>query len=332
MQDLFIQMLKNENANNKAFIYDQFDSTVQTNTIKADGQLGASVIRIKENGAAVAMAIECNSRLNYINPKIGAALAVASAGRKVACTGAKPLAISDCLNYGNPQNPEVMWQFAQGCEGIKEACKELNTPVVSGNVSLYNETEGVSIYPSPTIVNVGVLEEANKTLKASFEKVGLSIYLLGETFGEFGGSLAMKAQDQKVAGELRAIDYKAELALWNLLYQANQNALLECANSVGIGGIAITLAKMFAISNVGVDLKSGFDDEKMIFDESASRAIIALDKDNEEAFLTLAKEFEVKVYKLGVSTSQKHFKLDSIELNKVEIDKLYFESFKEQIQ
>ncbi|WP_264756693.1 AIR synthase related protein, partial [Klebsiella pneumoniae] len=138
-----------------------------------------------------------------------------------------------CLNYGNPQNPEVMWQFAQGCEGIKEACKELNTPVVSGNVSLYNETEGVSIYPSPTIVSVGVLEDANKTLKASFEKENLSVYLLGESLGEFSGSMVMKIQDKKVSGSLKELDYKAELALWDLLYKANQNSLLECANSVG---------------------------------------------------------------------------------------------------
>lgn len=331
-QELFEKMLKNENINNKAFIYDQFDSSVQTNTIKADGALGASVIRIKENGASVAMAIECNSRLNYVNPKTGAALAVAAAGRKVACTGAKPLAISDCLNYGNPQNPEVMWQFAQGCEGIKQACKELNTPVVSGNVSLYNETEGVSIFPSPTIVNVGVLEDANKTLKANFEKENTIVYLLGESFGEFAASMAMKIQDKKVAGSLKELDYKAELALWNLLYKANQNSLLECANSVGIGGIAMTLAKMFAISSMGANLNSGFSDEKMIFDESASRAIVGLDKENEEAFLKLAHELGVKATKLGFSTKEQSFKLDSINLSKDELNKLYFDSFKEQIQ
>lgn len=331
-QELFEKMLQNENINNKAFIYDQFDSSVQTNTIKADGALGASAIRIKENNAAVAMAIECNSRLNYVNPKIGASMAVANAGRKIACTGAKPLAISDCLNYGNPQNPEVMWQFAQGCEGIKEACKELNTPVVSGNVSLYNESDGISIYPSPTIVSVGVNKNANKTLKSSFNKAGLCIYLLGESFAEFAGSMAAKIQDQKVAGKLKELDYKTELALWDLLFKANENSLLECANSVGIGGIAMTLAKMCAISKVGVNLKSGFDDEKMIFDESASRAIVGLSKENEEAFLKLAKIHGIKTTNLGFSTTEENFKLDNINLSKNELDKLYFDSFKEQIQ
>lgn len=332
IQDLFIQMIKNENVNDKAFIYDQFDSSVQTNTIKADGKLGASVIRVKENNAAIAMAIECNSRLNYIDPKIGASAAVASTGRKVACAGAKPLAISDCLNYGNPQNPEVMWQFAQGCEGIKEACKELNTPVVSGNVSLYNETEGVSIYPSPTIVNVGVLENSNRVLKASFDKAGIKIYLLGETLGNFAGSLVMKIQDKKVAGNLKNIDYKAELMLWNFLYKANQEFLLECANSVGVGGIAITLAKMCAISKKGMILESGFDDKKMIFDESFSRAIVGVDEKYEEKFLQLIQEFNIKAQKLGISTDEDCFKLDEINLSKKELNNLYFESFKEQIQ
>ncbi|HEC1786805.1 TPA: phosphoribosylformylglycinamidine synthase II, partial [Campylobacter lari] len=188
-QEAFEKLLADANISNKAYIYEQFDSSVQTNTLKSNGALGANSIRIKENNCLLSMAIECNSRLNYVNPKIGAAAAVASAGRKIACSGARPLAISDCLNYGNPQNPEVMWQFAQGCEGIKLACKELNTPVVSGNVSLYNETDGVSIFPSPTIACVGVNEKAENVLKSYFSKDTSAIYLLGESKGSFGGSL-----------------------------------------------------------------------------------------------------------------------------------------------
>ncbi|TQR34683.1 phosphoribosylformylglycinamidine synthase subunit PurL [Campylobacter sp. MIT 99-7217] len=328
-KELFKQLLSNENANDKAFIYDQFDSSVQTNTMKADGKLGASVIRVKENNAAVAMTVECNSRLNFIDPKIGAILNVANSGRKVACTGAKPLSISDCLNYGSPLNAEVMWQFAKGCEGIKEACKALNTPVVSGNVSLYNETEGTSIYPSPTIVCVGVLKEASKCLKSSF-KANTSLYLLGKTYGEFAGSLAMKVQDSKVAGVLKDFDYEAELKLWNFLYEANQKGILACANSVGVGGLAISLAKMCAISNVGVSLKSGFDDEALLFDESASRAIVGVN--DEQAFEALAAEFKLEFTRLGQSVAELNFVLDNINLSLNELKKLYFESFEEQIQ
>ena len=328
-QELFIKMLSNENISDKSYIYEQFDSSVQTNTLKADGSLGASVIRVKENNAALAMACECNSRLNFINPKIGAAIAVASAGRKVACTGAKPLAISDCLNYGNPENPEVMWQFAKGCEGIKEACKALNTPVVSGNVSLYNESNGISIYPSPTIVSVGLQEDANKILKSHFNKAQIPIYLLGESFGEFGASLAMKIQDNKVAGKLRELDFEAELKLWNFLYEANEKECLECANNVGIGGLAVSLAKMFAISNVGARLKSGFKQNAWLFEESQSRVIVGVKDEN--LFLNLIHQFNIPFTKLGCTDNDLNFVLDELSLSIKELKEIYFNSFRENL-
>jgi len=329
VQEAFLTLLSDENIADKAYIYEQFDSSVQTNTLKADGALGASVIRVKENNAALAMAIECNSSLNYINPRIGAIRAVADSGRKVACAGAKPLAISDCLNFGNPQNPEVMWQFAQACEGIKQACKALNTPVVSGNVSLYNESDGVSIYPSPTIVCVGINENAHKFLKSEFEQEGIFVYLLGESYGEFGGSMISKIQDKCVAGVLREFDFQNELVLWEFLQRANENNLLSCANSVGVGGVAISLAKMFARSKVGAVLKSGFENEALLFDESPSRAIVGV-KD-EGAFLKLALEFKLKVKALGVTKGDK-FELDSINLSLKDLKARYFNSFKEAMQ
>lgn len=296
-QEAFEKLLADENVSNKAYIYEQFDSSVQTNTLKSDGALGANSIRIKENNCLLSMAIECNSRLNYVNPKIGAAAAVASAGRKIACSGSRPLAISDCLNYGNPQNPEVMWQFAQGCEGIKLACKELNTPVVSGNVSLYNETDGVSIFPTPTIACVGVNEKAENVLKSYFSKDTSAIYLLGESKGAFGGSLIAKVLDQKVAGELEDIDFNAELKLWDFLLKANEAKLLDCANSIGIGGLAITLAKMSAKANLGIEVKTDFEDKSFIFEESPTRVIVGVK--NEEKFIKFANEMGIKFTKLG---------------------------------
>ncbi|WP_298085080.1 phosphoribosylformylglycinamidine synthase subunit PurL, partial [uncultured Campylobacter sp.] len=228
----FWKLLSEPEVLNKSLIYDQYDANIQTNTIKQPGLLGAAVIRVKETGRAIAMAAQCDPRANFVDPKIGAARAVAAAGRKVAMSGATPLAITDCLNYGNPQNPEVMWQFAQGCEGIKEACRELNTPVVSGNVSLYNDTEGVSVYPTPAIVTVGVNEDANASLPSVFTSAGTAIYVLGETKGEFAASLYAKALFDAVGGELSAVDYKKERALWDLVIEANKSGALEFANSV----------------------------------------------------------------------------------------------------
>ncbi|MCV3374643.1 phosphoribosylformylglycinamidine synthase subunit PurL [Campylobacter lari] len=325
-QEAFGKLLADENVSNKAYIYEQFDSSVQTNTLKSDGALGANSIRIKENNCLLSMAIECNSRLNYVNPKIGAAAAVASAGRKIACSGARPLAISDCLNYGNPQNPEVMWQFAQGCEGIKLACKELNTPVVSGNVSLYNETDGVSIFPSPTIACVGVNEKAENVLKSYFSKDTSAIYLLGESKGAFGGSLIAKVLDQKVAGELEDIDFNAELKLWDFLLKANEAKLLDCANSIGIGGLAITLAKMSAKANLGIEVKTDFEDKSFIFEESPTRVIVGVK--NEEKFIKFANEMKVKFTKLG-NLNEKDFILDDIKISLAKLQTIYFDKFNE---
>ncbi|HEC1791983.1 TPA: phosphoribosylformylglycinamidine synthase subunit PurL [Campylobacter lari] len=325
-QEAFEKLLANENISNKAYIYEQFDSSVQTNTLKSDGALGANSIRIKENNCLLSMAIECNSRLNYVNPKIGAAAAVASAGRKIACSGARPLAISDCLNYGNPQNPEVMWQFTQGCEGIKLACKELNTPVVSGNVSLYNETDGVSIFPSPTIACVGIHEKAENVLKSYFSKETQAIYLIGESKGSFGGSLIAKVLDQKVAGELEDIDFKAELKLWDFLLKANEAKLLDCANSIGIGGLAMTLAKMSAKANLGINVKTNFENRSFIFEESPTRVVIGVK--NEENFIEFANKMKINFAKLGI-LNEKDFVLDDIKISLVKLQKIYFDKFKE---
>ncbi|WP_304345973.1 phosphoribosylformylglycinamidine synthase subunit PurL [Campylobacter showae] len=320
----FWKLLSEPEVLNKSLIYDQYDANIQTNTIKQPGLLGAAVIRVKETGRAIAMAAQCDPRANFVDPKIGAARAVAAAGRKVAMSGATPLAITDCLNYGNPQNPEVMWQFAQGCEGIKEACRELNTPVVSGNVSLYNDTEGVSVYPTPAIVTVGVNEDANASLPSVFARAGTAIYVLGETKGEFAASLYAKALFDAVGGELSAVDYKKERAIWDLVIEANKSGALEFANSIGVGGVAITLAKMACLSGLGADCKFDVEKPNFIFDESFSRAIVGV-KD-EAKFESLAAKHGVKFEKIG-SVGGDKFKLNDIEEKLSDVSEVYFNKF-----
>lgn len=320
----FWKLLSEPEVLNKSLIYDQYDANIQTNTIKQPGLLGAAVIRVKETGRAIAMAAQCDPRANFVDPKIGAARAVAAAGRKVAMSGATPLAITDCLNYGNPQNPEVMWQFAQGCEGIKEACRELNTPVVSGNVSLYNDTEGVSVYPTPAIVTVGVNEDANASLPSVFTRAGTAIYVLGETKGEFAASLYAKALFDVVGGELAAVDYEKERATWDLVIEANKSGALEFANSVGVGGVAITLAKMACLSGLGAECKFDVKKPSFIFDESFSRAIVGV-KD-EAKFESLAAKHGVKFEKIG-SVGGDKFKLNDIEEKLSDVSEVYFNKF-----
>ena len=255
-QIAFDELFSDMEVVDKSWIYSQFDSMVQTNTIKGPGSLDGSSIRIKETGKALSMSADCNTRFCYINPQLGAAAAVMESGRNVAMSGAVPKAITDCLNFGNPQNPEVMWQFKESCEGIKNACRALNTPVIGGNVSLYNETNGVSVFPTPSIAMVGVNEDAQNVLPSKLQGNGNILYLLGDTYSEFGGSLYLKKLYGKVAGVHPKVDFEKELALWNTVIEANKAKLLKSAKDVNLGGVAISLAKMSVVGNIGVEANS----------------------------------------------------------------------------
>jgi len=330
-QEAYETLLSNIEVSDKAWVYNQYDSMVQTNTTKAPGSLDASCIRIKENGKALSMSSDCNPRYCYIDPKKGAALAVVESGRNVAMSGARPLSITDCLNYGNPENPEVMWQFAQGCEGIKEACLELNTPVVSGNVSLYNETNGVSVFPTPAIAMVGLNDDENKVLLSAFQEEGSQILLVGETKGEFGGSLYIKALHGETAGTLPTFDYKAELALWELVIEANKKGLLKSAKDVNVGGVAIALSKMAAVSNKGVAADIALDDSKNIFDESQSRALLEVASSDMDAVVSMAKELGLNTEVIG-TVGGETVKVNDVELSLDKVKDIYFNTFARTIE
>jgi phosphoribosylformylglycinamidine synthase len=330
-QEAFEKLWKSLEVVDKAWVYEQYDSMVQTNTEKHPGSLGASVIRVKENGKALAMSSQCNPRYCYIDPKGGAAAAVMSAGRNVAMTGAQPLAITDCLNYGNPENPEVMWQFAQGTEGIKEACKALSTPVVSGNVSLYNETNGQSVYPTPTIAMVGLLDDAGKVLPSSLQDEEDIVYIIGDTEKEFGGSLYLKELFKKVAGELPKIDYEKELKLWKFVIEANKRGLLKAAKDVGVGGIAISLAKMAAVGDKGFLGNFCFEESREIFSETFSRALVEIAPQDMHALEELANEIGIHAVPLG-TVGGKEFRLCDIRMDMDELKSIYFNTFKKEIE
>ena len=330
-QEAYEALLSNIEVSDKAWVYNQYDSMVQTNTTKAPGSLDASCIRIKENGKALSMSSDCNPRFCYIDPRKGAALAVVESGRNVAMSGARPLSITDCLNFGNPENPEVMWQFAESCEGIKEACLELNTPVVSGNVSLYNETNGVSVYPTPAIAMVGLNEDENKVLPSTFQEEGSQILLLGETKGEFGGSLYIKALHGETAGSLPKFDYKSELALWDIVIEANKKGLLKSAKDVNVGGIAIALSKMAAVSDKGIVASVDVGESKNIFDESQSRALVEVSSENLVAVVHLAASLGVFVTNIG-SVGGDKVKVNDVELPLDKVKDIYFNTFARTIE
>ena len=328
-QAAFEKLISSMEVVDKHWIYQQYDSMVQTNTVKKGGELDASVIRIKENGVALAMSADCNVRYCYIDPKAGAAAAVIESGRNVAMSGATPKAITDCLNYGNPENPEVMWQFGQGCLGIKEACSELNTPVIGGNVSLYNETNGKSVFPTPSIAMVGVNEDQNKVLMSAFQKEGNALYLVGESRSEFGGSLYMKELYNVVAGTIPAIDYDKERALWNLVIEANKKGLLSAAKDCSSGGVAIALAKMACVSDKGVQATISVTDSRDIFAESMSRAIIEVAPENCVAFEAMVGALACA--KIG-SVGGKVFAVNDVKMDLAEMQNVYYGTFQKVIE
>ncbi len=330
-QEAFEAIIKSIEVVDKAWVYTQYDSMVQTNTVKKGGDLDASVIRVKENGRAIAMSSDCNPRYCYIDPKGGAAAAVMESGRNVAMSGARPLAITDCLNYGNPENPEVMWQFAQGCEGIKEACAKLNTPVTGGNVSLYNETNGVSVFPTPTIGMVGVNESQHRVLPSSFQKEGDTLLLIGETKREFGGSIYLKELFKVTGGRLPEIDYDKELALWDLVIEANKKGLLKAAKDLNVGGLAVAAAKMAAVGDMGADIKADLGEDVNIFSESFSRALLEVEPQNVQAVAEMAKERGLKCQNVGI-TGGKALRVNNIAMEMEHLKDIYFNTFQRIIE
>ena len=328
-QTAFEKLISSMEVVDKGWIYQQYDSMVQTNTIKKGGELDASVIRIKENGVALAMSADCNVRFCYIDPFAGAAAAVIESGRNVAMSGATPKAVTDCLNYGNPENPEVMWQFAQGCLGIKQACSELNTPVIGGNVSLYNETNGKSVFPTPAIAMVGINEDQNNVLLSTFQKDGNTLYLVGESRSEFGGSLYMKELCGTVAGTIPAMDYDKERALWSLVIEANKKGLLSCAKDCSAGGAAIALAKMACVSSKGISATMSVTDSRDIFAESMSRAIIEVAPENCAVFEAMLGD--LKSEKIGTIGGDV-FALNDVKMNLADMQEVYYTTFGKVIE
>lgn len=255
---LFKAMLTSLDICDKSWIYEQYDDSIKASTIKGAGMLDSSIVSLQQynSNKALAMSAKCNVRYCYLNPRIGAKVAVAQAGRNVALSGAKPLAITDCLNFGSPENPEVMWQFKETCEGIKEACKALQTPVVSGNVSLYNQTNDEAIYPTPSIVCVGLLDDANRAIGSHFVAKDSYICLIGLVNEELhlSGSVLQKVIGAKPSGALHDIDLESELKLWEILRVGIAKGYILSAKDIGQGGQAMALAKMAIVGNASINV------------------------------------------------------------------------------
>ncbi len=303
MNAVLLRLISSPNLSNKRWIYEQYDYMVRTNTIVAPGS-DAAIIRIKGTDKAVALTSNCNSRYCYLDPYVGAAIAVAESARNLACSGARPLAITDCLNFGDPEKPEIMWQFKKSVEGMAEAAKRLGTPVVSGNVSFYNETENKAIYPTPTVAMVGLIENQRKHITQWFKKQGDIIVLLGETKQELGGSEYSKLIHDLVSGPPPEIDLEAESRLINTLLEACEKGTINSAHDLSEGGLAVAIAESCFTPNgpVGVKINSLYGRimiDAFLFGESQSRVIVSLDRKNIRILENIASKFGVPIEVIG---------------------------------
>ncbi|MCL9820446.1 phosphoribosylformylglycinamidine synthase subunit PurL [Helicobacter sp. 14348-15] len=325
--EVFKTLLQSPDVSDKAWVYEQYDSTVQTNTLTKIGSGGASAIRVKENGKGIAMSVACPIRLCYLNPKEGAKQAVAKVGRDIALRGGRALAITDCLNFGNPENPEVMWQFKEACEGIKEACKTLNTPVVSGNVSLYNQTNNSDIYPTPSIAGVGVIDDIYHLLGSEFNQEDTEVYLLKSknTTPQFGASLFAKYFANSIKGEISSINLNDELFLWSVLASAKEHKILKAAVDIYQGGLAIALAKACIKGNIGCKSIQTLDNQAL-FGESPTQVLIALDSKNVSTLQNLLENSNLHLEKIATLGGEK-IEIGNISITLSEAKRIYFESF-----
>jgi phosphoribosylformylglycinamidine synthase II len=276
----------------RRWVYTQYDQSVRTNTVQGCGS-DAALIRIKGTTKAVAMALDVNPRYCKLDPFEGGRLAVAESARNVACVGAKPLAITDCLNFGNPEKAEVMWEFSRAVDGISEACRALETPVVSGNVSFYNETNGVGIHPTPTIGMVGLLQDVSLRMEPWFQREGDAIVLLGESRGHLGGSEYLWAVHGVEAGSPPPLDMDREKALVELLLDVAGSGIASSVHDCSDGGLLVAVAEccLAPRSSVGATLtltSGGIGKEALLFGEDASRAVVSCPHEKLEALKGLA--------------------------------------------
>jgi phosphoribosylformylglycinamidine synthase len=248
-----LSLLAQPTIASKEWVYNQYDYMVRTNTVVAPGS-DAAVVRIRGTKKALAMTTDCNSRYLYLDPEVGGKIAVAEAARNLVCSGAKPLAVTDCLNYGNPEKPEIFWQLEKSADGMSAACTKLATPVIGGNVSLYNETNGVAIYPTPVIGMVGLIEDTKNIVTQSFKEAGDIIYLIGESKAEFGGSELQKMKEGRIFGKAPHIDLDVEEARQSDLLNAIQKGLIASAHDVAEGGLSVALAESVMDGKVGASV------------------------------------------------------------------------------
>ncbi len=301
---VLLRLMSSPNIASKHFVYEQYDQSVRTNNV-VSSQADAAVILLKKSIKGLALKTDCNSRYVYLNPYIGGAIAVAEAARNVACVGGTPLAITNCLNFGNPHKPEIYWQFKEAVRGIGDACKALGTPVTGGNVSFYNENPEGAVFPTPVIGMLGLVEDVTRCPSASFQDVGDLIVLLGKTGGHIGGSEYLAAIHKEVAGDAPQLFLDFERNVQQLVIKLIQAGLVKSAHDCSDGGLAVAIAEC-CIANIGnvrgasITLpESDIRIDSQLFGEDQSRVILSLDPKSVHRALEMARDASIPASVIG---------------------------------
>ena len=298
-------ILAGPNVASKAWVYQQYDHMVRLGTAVRPGDGDAAVVRFTgQREGGVALSVDCNSRWVFLDPFLGAAHAVVEGARNVSCVGGEPLAITDCLNFGNPQKPEIMWQFAEACRGISEACRALGTPVVSGNVSLYNETDGKAVMPTPTIGTVGLVEDCRVRAVQSFQVAGEKVALLGELVAKhIGGSEYLRTVHGLKRGTPPPLDYAKEKAVQGAVRAMIRQGLVRTAHDCSDGGIAVALAECTFGHSLGCTVELNVDPalrlDGMLFGEDAARIVVSYSQADAAKIAQLAQDHGAPLHLLG---------------------------------
>jgi len=297
-----LTILSSPNIASKAWVYRQYDQLVGANSVVPPGS-DAAVVRIQGTGKAVVMSVDCNSRYCMLDPYVGAMTAVVESARNVACAGGLPIGITDCLNFGNPEKPEVMWQFREAIKGIRDACLALNVPVVSGNVSFYNETDGRPIPPTPTIAMVGLLDDVRLHTTQWFKNEGDVIVLLGRTREELGGSEYLAVVHGVQRGAPPWMDLAVEVGVQGVCRDAIGEGLVRSAHDVSEGGLAVAIAEccISGPQRLGaeIDMEASIRPDAWLFGESQSRIVLSVRPRHLSRLRELATAREIPLTVLG---------------------------------
>lgn len=289
-KETLVSLLKQPTISSKEWVYDQYDYMVRTNTVVSPGS-DAAVVRVRGTNKALAMTTDCNSRFIYLDPETGGKIAVAEAARNIICSGAEPLAITDCLNFGNPEKPEIFWQLEKAADGMSEACRSLSTPVIGGNVSLYNETNGEAIYPTPVVGMVGLINDLQHITTQTFKNEADLIYVVGEAKVEFGGSELQKMLEGKIFGRAPELDLAVEQKRQQQILTAIQKELVASAHDLSEGGLAVALAEsLFGASKLGAKVNIAGEPVSELFSETQSRFLLSIKPENQTAFEALVED------------------------------------------